>query len=171
MSTVAQVLRSPGRWSLDAARSTFGFRNKTMSGLLTVKGRFREFRREGKVADSGAMSGRVDIGAASLHTGIGRRDEHLRSADFFDMEEFPAISVIVTAATADKDTVDLPCRPGRWRPERTARRGFLSRPSAEPDVAVHFAGVGQHGRIGVHDLTHGSGCAFVETSEFRRGGD
>ena len=78
-----------------------------MWGLMTVKGGFREFRGEGKVVDSGALSDRVDIGAASLHAGIGRRDEHLRSADFFDVEKFLEISVIVTAATADKDTVDL----------------------------------------------------------------
>jgi len=40
--------------------------------------------------------------AASLHAGIVRRDEHLRSSDFFDVEKFQEVSVIVTAATADK---------------------------------------------------------------------
>jgi polyisoprenoid-binding protein YceI len=32
-----------------------------------------------------------------LHTGIGKRDEHLRSADFFDADRYPDISVVVTA--------------------------------------------------------------------------
>jgi polyisoprenoid-binding protein YceI len=75
-----------------------------MWGLMTVKGSFREFRDEGKVADSGALSDRVDVGAASPHTGIGRRDEHLRSAAFFDVEKFLEISVIVTAATNTPST-------------------------------------------------------------------
>ena len=35
--------------------------------------------------------------AASLRTGIGRRDQHLCSADFFDVERYPDISVVVTA--------------------------------------------------------------------------
>ena len=86
-----------------------------MWGLMTVKGGFREFRGEGKVVDSGALSDRVDIGAASLHTGIGRRDEHLRSADFFDVEKFQEVSVIVTAATADKE-------PSTSRPTSTKGR-------------------------------------------------
>ena len=60
MSTVADVLCSPGRWCLDPGRSTFGIRNTTMWGLMTVKGGFREFRGEGKVVDSGALSDRVD---------------------------------------------------------------------------------------------------------------
>ena len=79
-----------------------------MWGLMTVKGHFEEVRGEGQVTDTGAVSGRLDTIVASLHTGIKRRDEHLRSADFFDVEKFPEISVIVSAADpADGDTVDL----------------------------------------------------------------
>ena len=44
------------------------------------------------------MFGRVDIRADSLRTGIKMRDRHLRSADFFDVEKFPDISIVVTAA-------------------------------------------------------------------------
>lgn len=58
--------------------------------------------------NDGAVSGRIDISAASLHTGIRKRDHHLRSADFFDVERFPEFSVIVIAADpADGDRVDL----------------------------------------------------------------
>ena len=57
-----------------------------MWGAMTVKGQFAEVRGEGRVTEAGAVSGRIDIIAASLHTGIGKRDEHLRSADFFDVE-------------------------------------------------------------------------------------
>ena len=41
-------------------------------------------------------------------TKIRKRDDHLRSADFFEAEKFPDISVVVTGAEAiDSDTVDL----------------------------------------------------------------
>ena len=79
-----------------------------MWGLMTVKGHFAECSGDGQVSDSGAVSGRLVITAASLHTGIGRRDEHLRSADFFEAERFSEISVVVSSADLfDGDTVDL----------------------------------------------------------------
>ena len=37
-----------------------------------------------------------------MHTGIRKRDDHLRSADFFDVEKFPDISVVVTNAERDR---------------------------------------------------------------------
>ena len=43
-----------------------------------------------------------------LDTKIGKRDNHLRSAEFFDVEKYPDISVVVTGAEAvSGDTVDL----------------------------------------------------------------
>ena len=109
MSSIAELLNDAlGQWTLAPDRSTFEFRNKTMWGAMTVKGRFAEVRGEGQVTEAGAVSGRIDIIAASLHTGIGKRDEHLRSAGFFDVEKFPEVSVIVSAADpADGDAVDL----------------------------------------------------------------
>ena len=101
MSTVAALLSShdaDGVWNLDPARSTFEFRNKTMWGLITVKGHFAEVRGEAQVTYTGAVSGRLAITAASLNTRNRKRDEHLRSADFFDVEKFSEISVVLTAA-------------------------------------------------------------------------
>lgn len=99
MTTLETLLNdpgTPGAWALAPDRSPITFRIKDMRGLLTVKGRFTEFTGEGRVTDDGAVSGRVDIRAASLDTGIGRRDAHLRSAVFFDVDRFPAITVVVT---------------------------------------------------------------------------
>jgi polyisoprenoid-binding protein YceI len=109
MSAISTLLGDAvGRWTLVPDRSTFVFRNKTMWGAMTVKGQFAEVRGEGQVTDEGAVSGRIDIVAASLHTGIGKRDDHLRSVDFFEVERFPEFSVIVSAADpADGDAVDL----------------------------------------------------------------
>ena len=79
-----------------------------MWGLVPVKGRFTEFSGGGQVTAPQTVSGSVDIKAASLHTGIRKRDAHLHSADYFEAERFPDISVVVSGADAvDGDTIDL----------------------------------------------------------------
>ena len=100
MTTLETLLIDPdmaGVWDIDQDRSVITFRIKNMWGLLTVKGRFTEFSGDGQLTGKGAVFGRIDIRATSVNTGIGRRDEHLRAADFFDVERFPDISVVVTA--------------------------------------------------------------------------
>jgi polyisoprenoid-binding protein YceI len=86
-----------GVWNVAPDRSAITFKIRNMWGLLRVKGRFTEFSGDGQLTGNGAVYGRLDIRAASLRTGIGRRDQHLRSADFFDVERYPEISVVVTA--------------------------------------------------------------------------
>ena len=100
MTTLETLLLDPdmaGVWNLVPERSTITFKIRNMWGLLRVKGRFTEFSGDGQLTGKGAVYGRLDIRAASLRTGIGRRDQHLRSADFFDVEHYPEISVVVTA--------------------------------------------------------------------------
>jgi polyisoprenoid-binding protein YceI len=100
MTNVDTLLNDPdtaGVWSLDPDRSTVNFKIKNFWGLLNVKGRFTGVSGDGQVTGKGAIFGRLDIQVASLHTGIGKRDEHLRSADFFDADRYPEISVEVTA--------------------------------------------------------------------------
>ena len=81
---------------------------RSMYGLVPVKGRFREFSGDGQITDGQTLFGRVDIKAASLDTKLKMRDHHLRSADFFEVEKYPDISVVVTSAEAiGGDTVDL----------------------------------------------------------------
>jgi polyisoprenoid-binding protein YceI len=105
MTTLETLLLDPdmtGVWNLDPNRSAITFKIKNMWGLANVKGRFTEFGGDGQLTGKGAVFGRLDIQAASLSTGIGRRDKHLRSADFFDVERFGEISVVVTAVEPTK---------------------------------------------------------------------
>lgn len=100
MTTLETLLLDPdmaGVWNLAPERSTITFKIRNMWGLLRVKGRFTEFSGDGQVTNKGAVYGRLDIRAASLRTGIGRRDQHLRSADLFDVERYPEISAVITA--------------------------------------------------------------------------
>lgn len=100
MTTLESLLNDPeltGVWNLSPDRSSISFSIRNMWGLLRVKGRFTEFSGDGQLSGAGAIFGRVDIRAAALDTGIRRRDEHLRSPDFFDVERFGEITVVVTA--------------------------------------------------------------------------
>ena len=105
MTTLETLLTDPdmaGVWNLVPNRSTITFKIKNMWGLVNVKGRFAEFSGDGQLTAKGAVFGRLDIRTASLSTGIGRRDRHLRSADFFDVERFGEMSVVVTAVQPTK---------------------------------------------------------------------
>ena len=100
MTTLETLLLDPdmaGVWNLAPERSAITFNIRNMWGLLRVKGRFTEFSGDGQLTNNGAVYGRLDIRAASLRTGIGRRDQHLRSADLFDVERYPEISAVITA--------------------------------------------------------------------------
>jgi len=111
MSTVTTLLSSPeavGVWTLVPDQSRFDFKSTTFWGLTNVKGRFTEFSGEGRISQDGTAGGRVVIKAASLQTGIRLRDNHLRSADFFDAQHHPDIVVTVNGvdpADGDEATV------------------------------------------------------------------
>ena len=84
-----------GTWKVDPVHSSVEFHVKHL-GIATVKGQFNEF--EGTVevdADGARAYGTVDV--ASVDTREPQRDEHLRSADFFEVERFLRIAFQSTA--------------------------------------------------------------------------
>lgn len=109
--TVRSLLSDPavvGNWTMAADRSSIRFSNKTLWGLLTVKGRFPDIAGEGQIGTDGSVSGRLTIGAASVQTGIGKRDEHLRAPEFFNTELYPDIVVEVGGANpVGEHTLDI----------------------------------------------------------------
>ena len=111
MASTRELLSNPasvGVWNVDPGRSTIGFKAKSMWGLAPVKGHFAEFSGDGQITDTQTVFGRIDIKVASVDTKIRKRDDHLRSADFFEVAKFPDISVVITGAEAvDGDIVDL----------------------------------------------------------------
>jgi polyisoprenoid-binding protein YceI len=111
MASTQELLSNPasvGVWNIDPGRSTIGFKSRSFYGLVPVKGHFSDFSGDGQITDTQTVFGRIDIKAASLDTKLRKRDEHLRSADFFDVAKFPDISMVVTSAEGiDGDIVDL----------------------------------------------------------------
>ena len=81
-----------GSWTLDPARSAATLRSKSMWGLAPVKGVFRSLEGAGRVSPAGEATGRIALATGSLDTKNKKRDTHLRSADFFLSEKYPAIT-------------------------------------------------------------------------------
>ncbi|EDY43642.1 YceI family protein [Streptomyces sp. SPB074] len=82
---------APGAWRLDAGSSTVSLGHKTFWGLVTVKGEFRTVTGGGELAADGTARGELTLAADSLDTKNAKRDEHLRSADFFDAANHPEL--------------------------------------------------------------------------------
>jgi polyisoprenoid-binding protein YceI len=97
-----------GTYVTDPAHTTFGFAVKHL-GIATVRGRFGDFdgRLEiGEDLSSARVSGTVRT--ASIDTGEPQRDEHLRSADFFDAEAHPELTFESTSVRAvDEENYEI----------------------------------------------------------------
>jgi polyisoprenoid-binding protein YceI len=80
-------------WTIDPVHSSVSFSVRHLV-VAKVRGRFAKF--EGAVVMDEAAPERssvsVTIDTASIETGVVDRDNHLRSADFFDVEKFPQMS-------------------------------------------------------------------------------
>jgi polyisoprenoid-binding protein YceI len=81
-------------YPVDINHSTVGFSVPILNGLSRVSGKFADFsvtlNHDDKEITKSSVS--VTIKATSIDTGIAARDNHLRSADFFDVEKFPDIT-------------------------------------------------------------------------------
>jgi polyisoprenoid-binding protein YceI len=87
MTIAARTQLPTGTWQVDPADSRVEFAVRHLI-IATVRGAFREF--DGTLdLDGGRAYGSVK--AASVDTNIDRRDEHLRSPDFFEVEEHPEL--------------------------------------------------------------------------------
>ena len=98
-----------GTYELDVSHSTVGF---SVKHLMVAKTRGRFGRFHGTVVigeDPAGSSVEVEIDMASVDTRDEGRDGHLRSPDFFDVEQYPTMtyrSSAVTAAGSGKWAVD-----------------------------------------------------------------
>ena len=109
MSTTTSNHRSTrtlsGRWQLDPQDSSVEFRARKLWGLVTVTGHFDDY--EGRLELSANPAVELTIAAASVRSGIGKRDRHLRSAAFFDAENHPRVRFISDSVDLHDDTLEV----------------------------------------------------------------
>ena len=79
-----------GTWHVDPAVSRVGFTVRSMWGLSKVRGSFSRFHGT-LTAQPDGTAGVLVIESASFDTANAKRDEHLRSDDFFAVERHPEI--------------------------------------------------------------------------------
>ncbi|MDX3101976.1 YceI family protein [Nonomuraea angiospora] len=143
-------LPPPGIWTLDPAHCTIAATAQHL-GLSTVRGRFTQFAGRIEVGpDPETSSVAADIVAASIDTGNGTRDAHLRSADFLNADAYRMISYRSTGLT--------PAGPDRWIVHGTLTLAGVQRPV---DLDLAYLGTGP-------DPWGGLRAAFRAETELRR---
>ncbi|WP_346846002.1 YceI family protein [uncultured Rothia sp.] len=98
---------TPGTWTLDAAHSEIGF-SVRHAAVSKARGRFEEVESTVNVAENVADStveARIQI--ASISTRNADRDAHLKSADFFDAEQFPEMTFKSTSFELDGEDLTV----------------------------------------------------------------
>jgi polyisoprenoid-binding protein YceI len=90
---VTPALASPTTYAFDPAHSSATFTIKHL-GISTVRGGFGKMKGTVELDRSNLRVSKVEatIDAASVNTGEPKRDAHLKSPDFFDVEKFPTFS-------------------------------------------------------------------------------
>ena len=80
-------------WQLDAGHTYIGFTGRHLM-VATVRGEFEKFSGTVEFDEQDIARSKADIRieAASVNTRNAQRDEHFRSADFFDVEHYPYIT-------------------------------------------------------------------------------
>jgi polyisoprenoid-binding protein YceI len=140
----------PGVWTIDPAHSKVAATAQHL-GLSSVHGRFAAFSGRievGVTAEASSVTAEID--AASIDTGNGMRDDHLRSADFLHVEPHPAISYRSTGLSA--------AGPDRW-----TLHGLLtmSGTTRQVDLDLRYLGTSP-------DPWGGLRAAFRAVAELRR---
>jgi polyisoprenoid-binding protein YceI len=120
------------KWILDPAHSQVQFSVKHL-GISTVRGTFQQFSGSIVEENGQATAATIEIDVASLNTGNDQRDGHLRSADFFDAENFPKATFSLTKFERAGDDVtatgDLTIR-GITKP--VTLKGDIGGPAKDP---------------------------------------
>lgn len=110
VAVIAALIALPGiahaaatHYDIDSAHSAVQFKVRHL--VSHVPGQFKKFKGtfDYDPANPKASKATIEIEASSIDTGNGKRDEHLRSPDFFDVKKYPTLKFVSTEL---KDVTD-----------------------------------------------------------------
>lgn len=96
-------------WNIDPDHTNIGFKVRHLM-VSNVKGSFEKHSSVIDINDKDITKSKVEvtIDTASINTNVKKRDDHLRSADFFDVAKFPTMTFVSKkVAKAGKDTLKV----------------------------------------------------------------
>ena len=137
-----QLNQASQMWQINPANSHVSFSVKNMG--LTVKGKFNSVT--GDVAYNGhnfeGASVRASVDPGSIDTGMGPRDHHLKSKDFFNVTKFPEMQFhsekVVPAADGSFDIVGILTMHGVPQ-EVTLKAAPMTKPAIGADGKAHIS--------------------------------
>lgn len=159
--TIALMGQEKSRWlTVEPNHSTIGFRVPISGGVTLVTGKFTDFDLELHLVneDWTQSEASFSIQATSINTGIPDRDQHLRSADFFEVEKYPTITFTSKAIKRIDDS-------------HYEAKGIFSMHGVSKEITLPFEITGYDGKsIGVQIRTklnridYGVGSNFKHTT-------
>jgi len=96
-----------GTWKLDPLHSEISFTVKHLM-ITKVRGVFEKFDVTivtGEDIDDSTINATIDV--ASVNTGVAARDNHLRTSDFFLVDEYPTMTFVSTSFDGDIESGDF----------------------------------------------------------------
>ncbi|WP_437683397.1 YceI family protein [Sorangium sp. So ce131] len=107
-STPSAIPSQAARWTIDASHTTVSFSVRHMM-ISNVRGEFAgvagEVTYDPRRPEASKVSVTIDV--ASIHTRDDKRDAHLRSADFFDVEAYPTMTFVAKSALRRGDGLEI----------------------------------------------------------------
>ena len=96
MTATATTQLTAGTWAIDPVHSSINFWVRHLM-VSKVRGKFDTFGGAIAVAADGTPSVHAEIAVDSVNTGNDQRDAHVKSADFFDVENYPVATFTSSA--------------------------------------------------------------------------
>jgi polyisoprenoid-binding protein YceI len=144
-----------GRWTIDPVHSEITFTIRHL--MTTVRGSFPDFGGEVVIgADPLDSTARAEIRMGSIDTRSAERDEHVRSADFLDVQRHPVM--VFTGAGVEPATVGRRARTPRYHLAGDLTIKDVTRPVR---LLTEFHGVGP-------DPWGGTRAGFTATAAISR---
>lgn len=109
MTLALPALSSATTWTIDPDHSNVGFKVRHLM-VSNVKGSFEKHTGTVDINDKDITKSKVEVSidTNSINTNVQKRDEHLRSADFFDVAKYPTMTFVSKkVAKAGKDKLKV----------------------------------------------------------------